>query len=534
MARSYSASSLTSGVRYTFYISATDAAGNTSDANIKSATTLDNVAPTAPGSLTAQQISGSQINLNWAAATDNVGVTGYDIQYCQGSGCSPVNLLASPPGTSYNVLGLTSATLYRFQVRAKDAALLVGPPSPVAEATTRDDTPPGGIATLNANAPSGTQIDLSWSAATDNVGIAGYDIEYCQGSGCSPVTWLTSTGATSYSWLGLTPATSYTLRVRARDSGPNYGAWSPNATAVTRDSVPPTTPTLISATPFSHARVDLSWTTSTDNVGVTGYSLERCTGSACANFAEIAAPTGTAFSDSSVSPSTAYRYRLYARDAVPNWSQPSNILLAITPVAPDTQPPTAPSSLVATAASSAQINLSWNASSDNVAVTGYQVWRCQGAGCTGFAPVATPSGTSFVDSGLSPATTYRYYVLARDAVPNWSSASNFASTGTLALPDTQSPTTPTGFTVTPGPGQVLLSWNASSDNFAVVEYRIERCQVGSTCPNFTDIGGAPGTTFTDATATAPNTFTYRVRARDAVPNYSNYVTSGNVAPAYCD
>src|SRR5207302_919194 len=55
--------------------------------------------------------------------------------------------------------------------------------------------------------------------------------------------------------------------------------------------------------------------------------------------------------------------------------------------APDTQAPTAPTNLSATAASWSQINLSWTASTDNVGVTGYPVERCQGAGCTSFAPV---------------------------------------------------------------------------------------------------------------------------------------------------
>ncbi len=56
----------------------------------------------------------------------------------------------------------------------------------------------------------------------------------------------------------------------------------------------------------------------------------------------------------------------------------------------DTQPPTAPTNLTATAAGSAQINLSWAASTDNVGVTGYRVERCQGAGCTNFAADRDP------------------------------------------------------------------------------------------------------------------------------------------------
>ena len=59
----------------------------------------------------------------------------------------------------------------------------------------------------------------------------------------------------------------------------------------------------------------------------------------------------------------------------------------------DTQPPTDPSGLTATAAGATQINLSWTASTDNVGVTGYQVERCQGAACINFVQIATPGAS---------------------------------------------------------------------------------------------------------------------------------------------
>src|SRR6266550_433229 len=48
----------------------------------------DTQAPTAPGNLTATAVSGSQINLSWTASTDDVGVTGYAVERCQGAGCT--------------------------------------------------------------------------------------------------------------------------------------------------------------------------------------------------------------------------------------------------------------------------------------------------------------------------------------------------------------------------------------------------------------------------------------------------------------
>jgi glucose/arabinose dehydrogenase len=99
----------------------------------------------------------------------------------------------------------------------------------------------------------------------------------------------------------------------------------------------------------------------------------------------------------------------------------------------DTQPPTAPTNLAASASSSAQIDLTWTASSDDVGVTGYLVERCQGSGCSNFASLpASPTGTAYTDTGLSPNTTYRYRVRAIDAAANLSGYSNIAGTTTQA------------------------------------------------------------------------------------------------------
>ncbi len=96
----------------------------------------------------------------------------------------------------------------------------------------------------------------------------------------------------------------------------------------------------------------------------------------------------------------------------------------------DTTPPTAPTNLIANAVSSSEIDLSWIASTDDVGVTGYRVERCQGTSCSDFTQIATPSGTSYNDIGLSPSTTYRYRVRATDAAGNLSDYSNIANATT--------------------------------------------------------------------------------------------------------
>lgn len=93
----------------------------------------------------------------------------------------------------------------------------------------------------------------------------------------------------------------------------------------------------------------------------------------------------------------------------------------------DTQAPSAPTNLTATAASSSQINLSWTASTDNVGVTGYRVFR-DGV------QVATPTGTSYSDTGLTASTAYSYTVKAIDAASNLSANSNTATATTNTAP----------------------------------------------------------------------------------------------------
>src|SRR5262249_39174460 len=154
-----------------------------------------------------------------------------------------------------------------------------------------------------------------------------------------------------------------------------------------------------------------------DNVAVTGYQVERCQSAGCTGFTLLATvTTGTTFADTGVSASTTYRYRVRATDAANNLSGYSGIATAAVPATPDTTAPPVPQSFTATAASATRIDLSWTASTDNVAVTGYLVERCQGAGCSNFAALTTvTSGTTYANTGLTGGTSYSYRVRARDA-----------------------------------------------------------------------------------------------------------------------
>src|SRR5207237_217175 len=188
------------------------------------------------------------------------------------------------------------------------------------------------------------------------------------------------------------------------------------------DTQPPTAPTGLGATAAGPTQVNLSWSASTDNVGVTGYSVFR----GGVQIATVGGSTLT-YSDTTAAPSTTYSYTVDAFDAAGNHSTQSSAASATTPASPDTQPPTAPTGLAATAAGPTRVNLSWSASTDNVGVTGYTVYR-------GGVQLATVGGSTLTYSAAAapPSTTYSYPADAFDAAGNHSAQSASASATTPA------------------------------------------------------------------------------------------------------
>ena len=179
----------------------------------------DTQAPTAP-TLSASGTTGTSTNLSWTGATDNVAVTGYDV--FQGA-----TLLGSTVATTFAVTGLTPATTYSFTVRAKDAAGNVSVASnAVSVTTTAPDTTAPTAPTLSASGTTSTSTNLSWTGATDNVAVTGYDV-------FRGTTLIGSTANTTFAVTGLTAATTYTFNVRAKDAAGNVSVNSNTVTVTT-------------------------------------------------------------------------------------------------------------------------------------------------------------------------------------------------------------------------------------------------------------------------------------------------------------
>jgi chitodextrinase len=206
-----------------------------------------------------------------------------------------------------------------------------------------DTTPPTAPSGLAATIVSSSQINLSWTASTDSVGVTGYLVERCSGASCSSFVQIGTPTTTTYSDTGLAASTSYSYRVRATDAAGNLSSYSGVASGTTSagsgDTTPPTAPSSLTSSVVSATQINLTWTASTDNVGVTAYLLERCSGASCTTFAQIALPTTTSYSDSGLTASTSYSYRVRATDAAGNLGGYSNTTTGTTTAAGGSTPP---------------------------------------------------------------------------------------------------------------------------------------------------------------------------------------------------
>jgi len=273
---------------------------------------------------------------------------------------------------------------------------------------------------LTAQAVSTSQINLSWNTPSNLGGLllTGYQIDRSTNSGSTWNTIVSNTGSTTttYSNTGLSPSTAYTYRVSAITvlitSSPSNTA---SATTYSPITVPQS-PIGLTATAISSSQINLSWNTPSNNGGspITGYQILRSTNDG--SWSTIVSNTGstsTTYSNTGLSPSTTYAYQVSAINSV-GTSSPSNTATTTTPV--QLSAPQPPSSLVASAASSSQINLSWIAPTNNggSTITGYKIERSTSGGST-WSTIVSNTGsttTTYSDTGLSPSTTYTYRVSA--------------------------------------------------------------------------------------------------------------------------
>jgi len=270
------------------------------------------------------------------------------------------------------------------------------------------------------------------------------------------------------------------------------------------DVDPPTVPANVVGTDLGGGNVQLTWDPSTDPSGVQSYLIYR-------NGAYIGwTPGGVEqYTDVGLTEGLTYQYELRAVDPIPNQSEKSAPVV-VTPGGPDLEPPTVPGGVVATDLGGGSVQIDWTASTDNVGIQSYLIYR--DGGYVGW----TPDGTvTITENGLTEGLTYSYEVRAVDLASN-QSAKSAPVTVTPGGPDLEPPTVPTDLTgIDLGGGSVQLDWTASTDNVGLSSYLIFRNGlyvgwIAAGTETYTDIGLTPGLTYT-----------YEVRAVDLAGNRSD-------------
>jgi YD repeat-containing protein len=272
------------------------------------------------------------------------------------------------------------------------------------------------------------------------------------------------------------------------------------------DTTPPTapgTPTFSNITAVSAAA---NWTAATDNSGVVGYDYKLN----AANWVSLGNVLSVNLTG--LTTVTNYTFQVRARDAATNLGPASSNSFTT----PDNQPPSVPTGLSGSAPNSSTVNLTWNASTDNVAVTGYRVYR-------GGSQIGTSATTSYSDPGRTGTTSYQYQVAAYDAVPNVSALTTAIN---VTTPDTIAPSTPTSLTATAaGPSQINLSWGASTDTggSGLAGYRVYRGGV--------HIASPATNSFSDTGLASTTSYSYTVAAYDNATPTTNASGHSNTASA---
>lgn len=334
----YSDSSLSSGSTYRYRVRAGGAGGFSTYSNIVTAATLSSgrdlqvTAVTSPATAIlgdSISITSTVINLgDTATAGFRIGVylsTNNFISLSDtysGVSCT-VASLASTATTNCNVkirvpTTLTPATYWvgvyaddLSQVTESDESnnslpadsIIINPPAPAAPTN------------LAVTLPSSTQANLAWSDNSTNED--GFRIERCSGAGCTNFTEIktVSTNVVATSDTTLVPNTTYSYRVRAYNGGGNSG-YTSVVSVTTPDT--PLPPSALTANGTSTSQINLAWTDNSNNE--TGFRIERCSGSGCTVFTEIAtvAANVVTYSNTSLAAGTSYSYRVRAYKGTEN------------------------------------------------------------------------------------------------------------------------------------------------------------------------------------------------------------------------
>src|SRR3989475_7796371 len=310
--------------------------------------------------------SAAQVTLAWDANTDP-NVAGYKLYYGSSSGSYQFSVDVGNV-TSYTLSALLEGRIYYFAGTDYNLSLAESGFSNEVSRAIADVTPP----TVSITAPttgatvSGSAVMVS-ASASDNVGVAGVQFKMDGVNLGAEVTL----APYSVSW-NTTLATSgtHSLTAVARDAAGNTATSA--AVSMTVDNTPPLIST-VSSSSISSSGALITWATNQASDSQSEYGLTTGYGSSTPLNSSLL--TAHAVTLTGLLASNTYHYRVKSRDAAGNLATSADFTLTTLIAVPDTTPPSVPTSLSASAVSSSQMNLSWTASTDNVGVAGYTIYR---------------------------------------------------------------------------------------------------------------------------------------------------------------
>jgi chitodextrinase/flagellar hook assembly protein FlgD len=423
---SYAFSGLTQNSAYEVTVKAVDhadnvsASGATITVNTPDPNQIDTTAPSIPTNVTATFPSTKACAvITWNVSTDNLNVSGYEI-FLNGL------LHGTTASTTYQICNLLPATSYTITVAAFDASANKSEPSNTYTVTTGADAQvPTAPQNLTASERTQTSLKLNWSVATDDFGVALYQIFRVDPKATVKIA---ETATTEFTVSGLKQETTYRFLVRARDVAGKMSVASVTLTAKTLgDIIPPTAPTNVKAVFVTPIEAHLIWTPATDNRKVTSYKVFK-------DGTEVGTAIKNTFKLSGLTPETAYQVTVKAMDAATNASVASQTLAITTPA--DSENPQRVEELLAHSLTANSFVLRWTPSTDDVAVTNYKVYN--GETLLATVPASTnPLQWSFTD--LLPETEYTLTVVALDASEKTSAVSDSLKVTTRATGYTAGP-----------------------------------------------------------------------------------------------
>ena len=427
----------------------------------------DTEAPTAPTEVTATDITTTTAKVTWTASTDNVGVAGYNV-YVNDSE-TPVNGETLVTGTEYALENLTAGTEYKVTVKAVDAAGNVSEGAVYTFTTknaadTEAPTAPGNVAVTDVTT---TTAKVTWSEATDNVGVVGYNV-YLNEAKVNE-TLITTT---EYDLTALTEETAYSVRVTAVDAAENESERSEAATFTTpktQDTEAPSVPAGVTASDVTQTGAKITWTASADNVGVAGYNVYL--GESRVNTSPV---TVTEYDLTGLTANTEYTVTVSAVDAAGNESARSEAATFTTLAAEeekDNEAPSVPAGVTASDVTQTGAKITWTASADNVGVAGYNVYVDE----TKVNTDKLVEGLELELTGLTPDTEYTVTVSAVDAAGNESGRSAAFTFTTLKNeePAPEKPSAPTNVKVSEiTHTTAIVTWEPAAERAMAPGYNV--------------------------------------------------------------